>query len=734
MIRIRIPRDPSVATKFFAQLTAKDIARFGVPVGGAYAAATRFGLNTVIAVLAGTVLGVLLVRFRPYGKTVDQLLLDSVIWLWNMAHNSYDRVYNMAYGQGSTHLIGTKRACTGTAAVYLKPDPVNLSLQTEDEQAALHNQLQELIETVSYPIKFHIVQEDAGIPEEQIVQYTVEDEPTDGDGLDHVAEAYRNYIDTNVGDSTTINVPLITIPVELPDRSLLQRLIPQKRVAYEDDLDEQITTLEHRTEEVLDTLDSALFDVGPVVGPDLDATFGLNLFKIQPLVGFTDSDKGYTRTVVIEGYPSQVEFGWPNKLLDCDGRIEVTQVVEPADTSSVMSTLNTAVEKLSAEIGSWLQAGYLGTTDLEARLDDAEWMLSRFTERSDNPVKYKAYVTARGESMEDCLEVYDEVTSRLDMMQFDYRLPLLETHRVRDAIVPTESTKTADTDIMPSSSAAAGFPFGVRPIPDIDGTLVGTDTRDSTPVFLNRFQWKAPHVVKLGATGSGKSYATKLELLRSAVTYDDTAYIVIDPKKEYDDVVEQLGGKVYELSETHTVDDVATGLAMTDSRFVALQPEERVSDTVNDILVTTVRGVYRATSNDDAKSIVVIDESHRLLNHSTEGKLLLSTFVREARDTQTGVTLISQNASDFAATKEGRALLDNVETTVFMQHERVPDPLIDYFNLSQQEVQDLLSLKTGTDCEYSEAIVKVSNRRNTKITVEAGQQEHAIIDSGRAGA
>jgi len=55
------------------------------------------------------------------------------------------------------------------------------------------------------------------------------------------------------------------------------------------------------------------------------------------------------------------------------------------------------------------------------------------------------------------------------------------------------------------------------------------------------------------------------------------------------------------------------------------------------------------------------------------------------------------------------------------------DDVIDYFRLSQKEKEDLLGLATG-DPGYSEAVVKVSNRLDTTIRIEATDEEHRVIE------
>jgi len=67
-----------------------------------------------------------------------------------------------------------------------------------------------------------------------------------------------------------------------------------------------------------------------------------------------------------------------------------------------------------------------------------------------------------------------------------------------------------------------------------------------------------------------------------------------------------------------------------------------------------------------------------------------------------------------------------------MRHDRVPDDVVDYFDLSQREKQELFELKTGTDADHSEALVKISGDLDTRVRVEATDTEHELIEKRRA--
>ncbi|MDY6771377.1 MAG: DUF87 domain-containing protein, partial [Candidatus Nanohaloarchaea archaeon] len=539
MIKFRIPNSPDIQTRFFGQFTAKDIARIGIPVLIGYLT-TPIGLAG--SVVAGLVIGFVLYRVTVHGKHLDEFTADTVTWAWKVHRNA-----TVDFRQNpEKHGVRTEDGdvLTGHLLVY----PVNLSLQNQDEQAALHRRLQDVLETVSYPVKLHIIQDTRSLTQGTII------ENNDFDA-DQLYNAAASYVDTYAesADGHNIAVPVISVPVKKHTGGVWGSLFPWRSGTRTET--EQQRILFRRLQEIENALDTAKLETARINWSNFDTAINNKYQDTTPEPFYTDTRGPWMKTVVIEEYPDTVELGWTAEIARCDGEVDITQIVEPADPGTTVKALNRAVEQLSAEISSWINAGYLGTTDLESRLEDAEWMLERFTAGEDLPVKYKAYITARGDTKAACDRVMDQVTTQLDMRQFEYRVPVAETFTVQQTIAPHAGVEEADTDVMPSSSAAAGFPFGTRPFPK-SGVVVGEDSRDEAPVLLDRFSWKAPHTVKLGATGSGKSYGTKLELLRSAYFYEDARFIVVDPKKEYRGLVKQIGGHVYEIGSDADRDDI----------------------------------------------------------------------------------------------------------------------------------------------------------------------------------
>ncbi len=126
---------------------------------------------------------------------------------------------------------------------------------------------------------------------------------------------------------------------------------------------------------------------------------------------------------------------------------------------------------------------------------------------------------------------------KLDPLAFRQREGILST-------LPLALNAVAEWRTLDTSSIARLFPFSP---PDLDtrrGTLYGIDMRACSPIVYD--PWDGTHLnantAVLARSGSGKSFATKLGVLRG-ITRGVTAY-VIDPEGEYADMARAAGGRV----------------------------------------------------------------------------------------------------------------------------------------------------------------------------------------------
>ncbi|WP_164471693.1 VirB4 family type IV secretion system protein [Halosimplex salinum] len=427
------------------------------------------------------------------------------------------------------------------------------------------------------------------------------------------------------------------------------------------------------------------------------------------------------RVLYVDKYPEQLPLGWIANILGAEhpGMVDVVQTVSP-----VSNTQRTWMDRMLARIDSELSSSKKPSrqADLRQQKHDLEDMID-LDASGDTLVNYGIYITVRGSSDAEARRTLESVQTVLDRFRVDTREPR-NLGKAFKRVSAFHSGRFSRTEIVPARSAATGFCFATQDTIERSGVVYGK-RRNSTPVVLDRFTWEAGHTTVMGKIGSGKTYWTKLMLLRSYRRTEDLEIYVVDPKKrDYGKLISALGGETYFVGDSYPEPE-------TD--IVRYTVEDPSKDNTED-LAETVRHVYRQAAQTDRKTLVVVDETHRIVNKGngihTRGLQAVSTLVRESRDRNIAVTLVTQNADEFTRSNEGRNILKNTDCNLFFRQREVDSPVSDFFPLSELQRTELRKLRTGTEVEFSEALIQ--GPVNSRIRVESSEEEHRVIEYGES--
>src|SRR6185436_14582311 len=99
-----------------------------------------------------------------------------------------------------------------------------------------------------------------------------------------------------------------------------------------------------------------------------------------------------------------------------------------------------------------------------------------------------------------------------------------------------------------SAPLSSLFPFISFDLTSDKGILYGINRHNASLVLFDRFSLENFNSVIFAKSGSGKSYATKLEILRTLMF--DAEVIVLDPEREYEYLAEATGGRYFNVSLT----------------------------------------------------------------------------------------------------------------------------------------------------------------------------------------
>ena len=164
------------------------------------------------------------------------------------------------------------------------------------------------------------------------------------------------------------------------------------------------------------------------------------------------------------------------------------------------------------------------------------------------------------------------------------------------------------------------YPFISSSIFDKDGIFIGTNIYNNSLVFIDRYnteKYKNANICIFGTSGAGKSFYTKLLILRYKLL--GIKQYIIDPDREYNKICEKLNGVQIKLGPTSN-----TYINILDIR------KESIEDGENGYLATKISkliGFFNlifGEMNEEEKALLEekIIEVYKLKNITFDGKSL----------------------------------------------------------------------------------------------------------------
>lgn len=157
-----------------------------------------------------------------------------------------------------------------------------------------------------------------------------------------------------------------------------------------------------------------------------------------------------------------------------------------------------------------------------------------------------------------------------------------------------------------------------------------------------------------------------------------------------------------------------------DNRLIIFDMKD-LSESIRQIMMLVVANfVHSQVKSNQQKRILVIDEGWLLLQHE-ESARFIAGLVRRARKYYLGVTIITQQASDFLSQDYGRAIASQSALRILMKQDTTTiKKVAAEFNLSEYEQHFLLT------CERGEALI-IADQNHVALKVVASEKEHPLL-------
>jgi type IV secretory pathway VirB4 component len=258
----------------------------------------------------------------------------------------------------------------------------------------------------------------------------------------------------------------------------------------------------------------------------------------------------YGRTIYIYGYPRQIYTGWLSSLINIDEVLDVSMFVYPVESQVVLDNLRKKVTQLEASLSINNEKGRTRDPGLEAAIGDAEELRDQIQVGAERFFRYGLYVTLYADSLDELGFMQHKIETLLGQQMIFSKVASSQQEQGLNSTIPQMTDQLQIRRNMNTGAISTSFPFTSADLTQENGVLYGINMHNNGLVIFDRFTLENANMVVFAKAGAGKSFAVKLEALRSMMTGCEV--LIIDPENEYQKLCDAVGGSYIRLSLSST--------------------------------------------------------------------------------------------------------------------------------------------------------------------------------------
>lgn len=252
------------------------------------------------------------------------------------------------------------------------------------------------------------------------------------------------------------------------------------------------------------------------------------------------------KTYFAMSYPRILTAGWLAPIINLDKVFDVSIHVSPIDTSEILKDFQKKVAEVESQIIGRQNQGMVRDPQLDAAYQNLESLRDNLMQATEKMFEVGLYITVYASNENELFKLENQIRSELEGKQIYLKPALFQQEQGFRSVIPTGSDELNITTKLNSGPLSSFFPFISSELTDNEGILYGVNRQNSGLVIFDRFKQPNYNSVIFARSGAGKSYATKLEIVRTMMF--DTTVIIIDPENEYQYLAEAVGGRFFKVS------------------------------------------------------------------------------------------------------------------------------------------------------------------------------------------
>ena len=266
------------------------------------------------------------------------------------------------------------------------------------------------------------------------------------------------------------------------------------------------------------------------------------------LIGSKELQLGekFVRAFYTISYPRFLSDSWFSPIINLDKVLDASIFIHPIETETALRGFQKKVAEVQSQINEREAKGLVRDPLLDTAYQDLETLRDNLQQAQEKLFDVGLYLALYGDSKEEIDKTEGDIRGILDAKLVYTKPALFQQEQGFRSCLPLGTDELLVNSKLNSSPLSSLFPFVSFDLTSDRGILYGINRHNSSLILFDRFSLENYNSVIFAKSGSGKSYATKLEILRSLMF--GTNVIVIDPEREYDQLAESTGGRSFHIS------------------------------------------------------------------------------------------------------------------------------------------------------------------------------------------
>ena len=188
----------------------------------------------------------------------------------------------------------------------------------------------------------------------------------------------------------------------------------------------------------------------------------------------------------------------------------------------------------------------------ESSLEDAKYIRKEMQLNNQQLLYFYTYITTYSKNKEELKNQINKIEEILQNSGLKSKKSYFRQEQAILANLPlnknNDDIKKAVKKNILTDGIRGTYPFITSTIYDEKGILYGTDINSNSLIIIDKFdreKYKNSNTCIFGSSGSGKSYFTKIQILRNYIL--NINQYIIDPEREYEKISKSLNGSLIKI-------------------------------------------------------------------------------------------------------------------------------------------------------------------------------------------